>query len=209
MSTTKELTQYPRTIVPQLARPWRRKDGSAGRIERQPGRSQRGGVEPEPGFSARLVERLAHHRPLPQCKRKQAGMGRALQAGEDTPASGGRLARRAGAPARRKHWLFAVDGTPYSRPHARCLEDRSIVHQSSPVSRRAPITIGHQYSLAVALPEKARSDEPAWVLPLSSRRVPSDKTPNRVGQEQVWALLDDPQLPSYELLATTRAASDC
>jgi len=113
------------------------------------------------------------------------------------------------APARRKHWLFAVDGTPYSRPHARCLEDRSIVHQSSPVSGRAPITIGHQYSLAVALPEKARSDEPAWVLPLSSRRVPSDKTPNRVGQEQVWALLDDPQLPSYELLATTRAASDC
>ena len=102
------------------------------------------------------------------------------------------------APARRNHWLFAVDGTPYSRPHARCLADRSIVHQSSPVRGNRPITIGHEYSLAVALPEKKRSDEPAWVLPMSSRRVPSDKSTNKVGQEQVWAVLDDPQLPWYE-----------
>jgi hypothetical protein len=110
-------------------------------------------------------------------------------------------------PARRKHWLLAVDGTPYSRPHARCLTDRSIVHQSSPVSGRTPITIGHQYSLAVALPEKARSDEPAWVLPLSSRRVPSNKSPNTVGQEQMWALLDDPQLPWYEELVVVMGDS--
>ena len=104
------------------------------------------------------------------------------------------------APARRKHWLFAVDGTPYSRPHSRCLEDRTIVHRSDPVGGRAPITIGHQYSLVVALPEKVRSNDPAWVLPMSARRVPSAKTPNTVGQEQIRAILDDPQLPWYEEL---------
>lgn len=101
-------------------------------------------------------------------------------------------------PKHREHWLFAVDGTPYSRPHARTLEDRTWVHQSKSTSGRMPVIIGHQYSFVVGLPERTRPGDPAWVVPLSSRRVPSNKTPNQVGQEQIRAILDDPQLPCYE-----------
>jgi hypothetical protein len=101
-------------------------------------------------------------------------------------------------PRHRQFWLFGVDGTPNSRPHARCLEDRSWVHQCDPIGWGAPVTIGHQYSLAVAFPERSRREDPAWVLPLSSRRVPSHKTANEVGQEQIRAIIDDPKAPWYE-----------
>ncbi len=110
------------------------------------------------------------------------------------------------APARRGHWLIAVDGTPYARPHAQCLEDRSLVHRSDGTSG-TPVTVGHEYSTVVALPERARRDEPAWVLPISSRRVPTTKTPATVAAEQVFAGLDDPELAWYEQLTVVMGDS--
>lgn len=110
------------------------------------------------------------------------------------------------APERRRHWLLAVDGTPYARPHAPCLKDRSFVHQSDG-SGGTPATIGHEYSIVVALPEKARPDEPAWVLPISTRRVPTSKSPATVAAEQVFAILDDPELAWYEQLTVVMGDS--
>ncbi len=109
-------------------------------------------------------------------------------------------------PARRGHWLIAVDGTPYARPHAQCLEDRSLVHRSDGTGG-TPVTVGHEYSIVVAFPERARSDEPAWVLPISSRRVPTTKSPATVAAEQVFAIMDDPELAWYEQLTVVMGDS--
>jgi hypothetical protein len=108
---------------------------------------------------------------------------------------------------RRNHWLFALDGTPLVRQHAPCVSDRSWVHKSDAAPNGAPVTIGHLYSLLVALPEMTDPADPAWVLPLSSRRVPSTQTANEVGWRQVHALLDDPQLPWNEELTVVMGDS--
>ncbi len=38
------------------------------------------------------------------------------------------------------------------------------------------ITIGHQYSAQVVYPEKEQPNDPPWVYPLSTRRIPSEET---------------------------------
>jgi hypothetical protein len=98
-------------------------------------------------------------------------------------------------PVSRPFWLFGIDSLPISRPHARTLEDRSFVHQAGAVAGNKPITIGHSYSPLVGLPEKAGAAEPPWVLPLGTRRIPSQRTPTEVAIEQLRGLVSDPALP--------------
>jgi hypothetical protein len=106
----------------------------------------------------------------------------------------------------RGHWLMSVDATPYERRHAECLEDRSWVHQSAG-NGGTPVTIGHAYSIVVGVPERARRGEPAWVLPISTRRIPTTKTPASVAAEQVFAICDDPELAWYEQVIVVAADS--
>jgi DDE family transposase len=84
----------------------------------------------------------------------------------------------------RKFHLFATDVTPNSRPHAETLEDRTFVHAPTVISGNKPVTIGHDYSVTVYLPEKMNSSS-SWVLPVSCLRVESDQRGPITGMNQI------------------------
>jgi len=101
-------------------------------------------------------------------------------------------------PRQREYWLLATDVTPQSRPFAPTLEDRSVVYEANPIKGNKPITIGHEYSSLVFLPEAEAGVAPSWVVPLAVRRVPSQADKELVGSAQIDALLQDPNLPFAE-----------
>jgi len=111
------------------------------------------------------------------------------------------------APRQRPFWLLAVDTLPLARPHAETLSDRAFVHQAQAVPGRKPVTVGHEYSLVVGLPERSAPREPRWSVPLSARRVPTDKDITAVTTAQVLAIIADHDLPSYEQLIALVADS--
>ena len=86
--------------------------------------------------------------------------------------------------------LFAVDCTPNPRVHAKKLDDRGYVHSSNSVPGQKPITVGHQYSSVVHLPEKELSTIPPWVIPLSTLRINSDESGTCVGMSQVVKIVN-------------------
>ena len=92
-------------------------------------------------------------------------------------------------------WLLSSDVTPNPRPYAERLSDRGFVYAPQVVRSNKPVTIGHQYSEVVLLPEKQGVLEPPWVIPLSVRRVASDQDKELVAAEQMAALLSDLSLP--------------
>jgi len=94
----------------------------------------------------------------------------------------------------RPYWLFAVDALPVSRPNARALYDRSFVHEAEGVPGRRPVTVGHEFSLATALPPRL-AEAPPWVVPLSARRVTWHHTAPELAAQQVVATATDPDLP--------------
>ncbi len=100
-------------------------------------------------------------------------------------------------PHRRPFWLLASDVTPQPRPYSAKLAGRGFVYQPTVISGNQPITIGHQYSTVVALPEKAARTDPAWVIPLSVRRVPLGMDKERLGDAQLQALLTDEAMPFH------------
>ena len=101
-------------------------------------------------------------------------------------------------PRQRLYWLLATDVTPQPRPFARTLPDRGMVHQPNPIKGNKPITVGHQYSSLVWLPEAEADVSPSWVLPLMARRIRTNEDKELVGSEQIDALLKDPALPFGE-----------
>ncbi len=112
------------------------------------------------------------------------------------------------APQRRPFWLLATDVTPQPRPYSDKLAERGFVYQPTGISGNQPITIGHQYSTVVVLPEKATPTEPAWVIPLSVRRVPLAMDKERLGDAQLQALLADEAMPFHgQLCVSVRDAS--
>ncbi len=118
------------------------------------------------------------------------------------------IAQHLPPPQQRPFWLFAVDVTSGPRPYAATLADRTFVYQPQVLKGNRPVTIGHEYSVVVALPEKAAANAPNWVVPLSTRRVRSDETKARVGGEQIAALLGDSTLPFDGQLCVEVADSD-
>jgi hypothetical protein len=115
------------------------------------------------------------------------------------------LARLAGPtlpqPQKRPFYLLGVDVTSQPRLYARTLSDRSFVHQPTVIRCNKPISVGHQYSLAAALPEKeAVKQPPAWVVPLAFQRVGSQENKELVGARQIDQLLSDPNLPFQQAL---------
>ena len=53
----------------------------------------------------------------------------------------------------REYHLFGTDVTACPRPHAKKLEDRSIVHAPTYTPGQRPIALGHQYSVVAWLPK--------------------------------------------------------
>jgi hypothetical protein len=100
----------------------------------------------------------------------------------------------------RKYHLIAADVTPAPRPFARTLSDRKVVHAPNPTLSNKPIAIGHEYSHLVYLPEKSTPSAPAWVIPLSVRRVSSKEHGTQVATSQLAALMENPKLPFADTL---------
>ena len=98
------------------------------------------------------------------------------------------IAAHLAPPERRKFWVFGMDATAIPRIFARTLPDRGFVHCANPISGNKPITIGHQYSLLVYLPAKLPGVDPAWIVPLLWRRIPTQETELQVGVAQVATL---------------------
>ncbi|HEX6384290.1 MAG TPA: transposase [Anaerolineae bacterium] len=101
-------------------------------------------------------------------------------------------------PRQRPYWLLATDVTPQPRPFAATLPDRSMVHRLNPIKGNKPITVGHEYSSLVLLPEAEAGVAPSWVVPLAVRRVQSQADKELVGSAQIDALLQEPDLPFAE-----------
>jgi hypothetical protein len=98
-------------------------------------------------------------------------------------------------PQARPFRLLGVDVTPQPRQFAQTLADRGMVYQPNTVKGNKPVTIGHQYSTVAALPEAESGVSSSWVIPLLTRRVPTDEDKELVGAEQIDLLLKDDRLP--------------
>ena len=110
-------------------------------------------------------------------------------------------------PERRPFWLLGVDVTPQPRPFAERLADRGYVYQPNLIRSNKPVTIGHQYSAVVCLPERVDHQTPTWVVPLSMMRVNSSQDKELVGAAQIGALLGDAKLPFQKQLCVEVADS--
>jgi len=80
--------------------------------------------------------------------------------------------------------IFPLDGSPWQRPRARTLEDRQYVYQASTDVNGGTVTIGYPYSLL----EWCAQPHSSWSLPVDVRRVPSTKTAQEIGVEQIKSL---------------------
>lgn len=89
-------------------------------------------------------------------------------------------------PLQKRHYhLFALDCTSNPRLFSKTLADRGFVYAPNAVSGNKPVTIGHQYSMAVYLPEKLSQDTPPWVMPLSCERVETHQKGTMIGMRQM------------------------
>jgi hypothetical protein len=80
--------------------------------------------------------------------------------------------------------LFSLDGTAWPHPAAKTLADRQYVFSPTAAVDGGSIVVGHPYSLLAWVPEPGRS----WGLPISIRRVGSQRTDLEEGIEQVKQL---------------------
>jgi hypothetical protein len=63
--------------------------------------------------------------------------------------------------------LFAIDCTANPRIYARKVNDRSIIHAPNHIPGQKPITVGHEYSVLVHLPNETEDKDLHWVVPLT------------------------------------------
>lgn len=146
-------------------------------------------------LDARTVVELSLN---PAFRRHYSALYRGIAAFELDPTVQRRIVAAAvPAPKTRPFWLFSVDVTSQPRPYAFTLSDRGLVYAPQVIRGNQPITVGHQYSTVVALPEK-EEQEPPWVIPLDVRRVASHEDKELVGAEQLTDWLQDPRLPFRE-----------
>ena len=98
-------------------------------------------------------------------------------------------------PIQRNFYLFGLDTTTQPRPFADTLKDRGIHYYPNPAPGNKPIIVGHNYSVLAGLPEKEDKTSSPWVIPLSIRRVPTDKKATDIGAAQLDDILRDKELP--------------
>lgn len=116
------------------------------------------------------------------------------------------IAKQCPNPHQRSFHLFAVDCSPAPRMYAEKLEDRGFVHAPTKVPGQMPITIGHQYSTLVYLPERFAFSEPHWVIPLSNERVASKANGTIVGMEQLLEVITETHFKDHLCLAVSDSA---
>ena len=104
------------------------------------------------------------------------------------------LASQCPPPGMRGFTLLATDCTAKPRIYSSKLTDRTVTHSPNHIPGQKPITIGHEYSLVVYLPEDEGDKRAHWTYPLSVRRVRSNETGPQVGFEQVRTLVTQTSL---------------
>jgi hypothetical protein len=100
-------------------------------------------------------------------------------------------------PVERRFQLLALDVTPVTRPYAQTLVDRTFVYQPNTIRGNKPVNIGHLYSILSILPQRVEPYDAPWTIPLSGRRVSSNESGNDVGNDQINAVLNHPNLPRH------------
>ncbi len=104
------------------------------------------------------------------------------------------LADQCPSPKVKGFTLLATDCTARPRIYSRKVADRTIVHAPNHVPGQKPITVGHEYSHVVYLPEDEQDRNAHWTFPLSVRRVHSNESGPKVGFEQVKSLITQSSL---------------
>lgn len=99
------------------------------------------------------------------------------------------LAEQCPPPGKRGFTLLATDCTAKPRIYSKAVADRTMVHAPNHVPGQKPITVGHEYSLVVYLPEDEGDRNAHWTYPLSIRRVQSHEIGPKVGFQQVQMLV--------------------
>jgi hypothetical protein len=79
---------------------------------------------------------------------------------------------------------FSLDGTGWPRSRAGTMDDRQYLYLPTQAVNGGSICVGYPYSLLDWVPEPQSS----WSLSVSVRRIPSHKSAQSVGVEQVMAL---------------------
>lgn len=102
--------------------------------------------------------------------------------------------------------LFAIDCTANSRIYANKVDDRTNVHAPNHVPGQKPITIGHEYSVLVHLPNRPEDRDLHWVVPLSVRRVRSDQSGPQVGLMQLEEIVNRTDFKAHFCISVTDAA---
>lgn len=100
-------------------------------------------------------------------------------------------------------YLLNTDATSIVRPHSPTLEDRGYVHvPNERVKGNRPVDIGHEYSVIGLSARRPLygAVEPAWNLPVSTRRVSTDVVRGTFTAQQVMDLLNSKRSPLYKEL---------
>lgn len=96
------------------------------------------------------------------------------------------LAEQSSPESEKNHFsLFAIDCTSNPRIYACKVEDRIVTHMPNHIPGQKPITVGHEYSVLVHLPDDPMDRKLHWVVPLSTRRVESNQSGTEVGLSQL------------------------
>lgn len=90
-----------------------------------------------------------------------------------------------------KFALFAIDCTANPRIYSEKVRDRTMVHAPNHVPGQKPITVGHEYSVLVHIPDYPIDRELHWVIPLSVKRVGSNESGPQVGLAQLKEVATD------------------
>ena len=102
--------------------------------------------------------------------------------------------------------LFAIDCTANPRIYANKVKDRSIIHAPNHIPGQKPITVGHEYSFLVHLPNQTEDKELHWVVPLTVRRVESDQSGPQVGLLQLEEISNQTVFKSHFCINVADAA---
>jgi hypothetical protein len=78
---------------------------------------------------------------------------------------------------------YALDGTGWPRSRARTMDDRQYLYLPTQTVNGCSICVGYPYSLLDWVPEPQSS----WSLSVSVQRIPSHKSAQSVGVEEVMA----------------------
>ena len=102
--------------------------------------------------------------------------------------------------------LFAIDCSSTPRIYSDKMEDRGFVHSPTKVPGQKPVTVGHQYSTLVYLPERLEPSNPHWVIPLSVVRVKTEESGTSVGMTQISQTVTNTSFKDHLCLVTCDSA---